>query len=230
MHLGSVFGDNWFSLKAEAFARFFGTPIFLVTQTVIVAIWIGLNIFGVTKFDDARIEASTGLRARTSADFEADTVRWFLINSEDVGDIAAMLTLAMSVGFGVTGVMLYMFTHENLWQYAVFTAMEYDSTSIVIHDLCTGGSMWTPWDGYRAWFVRYYRRVCCDGWLSLPDDVVYTVVGWHDGSTRLHRGSRAQCPPSVEAATSIGLRRALIRPLSGNRNSKISNVKGAINE
>ena len=51
IHLGSVFGDNWFSLKAEAFARFFGTPVFLVTQTVIVAIWIGLNAFGFTKFD-----------------------------------------------------------------------------------------------------------------------------------------------------------------------------------
>lgn len=51
LHLGSVFGDDWFSLKAEAFARFFGTPVFLVTQTVIVGIWIGLNAFGFTKFD-----------------------------------------------------------------------------------------------------------------------------------------------------------------------------------
>jgi uncharacterized membrane protein len=51
LHLGSVFGDDWFSLKAEAFARFFGTPVFLVSQTVIVAIWIGLNAAGFTKFD-----------------------------------------------------------------------------------------------------------------------------------------------------------------------------------
>jgi uncharacterized membrane protein len=51
IHLGSVFGDDWFSLKAEAFARFFGTPVFLVSQTVIVAIWIGLNAFGFTTFD-----------------------------------------------------------------------------------------------------------------------------------------------------------------------------------
>lgn len=71
----------------------------------------------------ARIRARTGLRARASNDFAADTVRWFLINSEDVGDIAAMLSLAMSVGFGVTGVMLYMFTHENLKQYAILKAM-----------------------------------------------------------------------------------------------------------
>lgn len=51
LHLASVFGDDWFALKAEAFARFFGTPVFLVTQTFIVVIWIGANIIGFTKFD-----------------------------------------------------------------------------------------------------------------------------------------------------------------------------------
>ncbi len=50
-HLAPVFGNDWFSLKAEAFARFFGTPVFLVSQTVLVAIWIGLNVFGLTRFD-----------------------------------------------------------------------------------------------------------------------------------------------------------------------------------
>jgi uncharacterized membrane protein len=51
LHLDSVFGGDWFSLKAEAFARFFGTPFFLVAQTCIVALWIGLNVAGVFKFD-----------------------------------------------------------------------------------------------------------------------------------------------------------------------------------
>lgn len=50
-HLNSVFGNDWFALKAEAFARFFGTPVFLVTQTVVVAVWIILNVCGVTHFD-----------------------------------------------------------------------------------------------------------------------------------------------------------------------------------
>jgi uncharacterized membrane protein len=49
--LNSIFGDDWFSLKAEAFARFFGTPFFLVAQTLVVAAWIGLNVVGVFKFD-----------------------------------------------------------------------------------------------------------------------------------------------------------------------------------
>jgi putative ABC transport system permease protein len=70
-----------------------------------------------------RIQARTGLRARASDEFKADTVWWFLTNSEDVGDIASMLTLAITVGFGVTGIMLYMFTAENLRQYAVLNVM-----------------------------------------------------------------------------------------------------------
>jgi uncharacterized membrane protein len=51
LHLQSVFGDDWFALKAEAFARFFGTPSFLIAQTVIVAIWIFINVLGLTTFD-----------------------------------------------------------------------------------------------------------------------------------------------------------------------------------
>jgi uncharacterized membrane protein len=51
MHLQSVFGDDWFALKAEAFARFFGTPSFVITQTVIVAVWILINVLGLTTFD-----------------------------------------------------------------------------------------------------------------------------------------------------------------------------------
>jgi uncharacterized membrane protein len=50
-HLASVFGDDWFALKAEAFARFFGTPTFLVAQTVIVGVWILVNIAGWWIFD-----------------------------------------------------------------------------------------------------------------------------------------------------------------------------------
>ena len=49
--MNSVFGDDWFALKAEAFARFFGTPVFLVGQTVIVAIWVLVNVLGFANFD-----------------------------------------------------------------------------------------------------------------------------------------------------------------------------------
>jgi putative ABC transport system permease protein len=74
-----------------------------------------------------RIEAQTGLRARSSEDFKTDTVDWLLINSEDVGDMVSMVSIAMLVGLGVTGVMLYMFTSDSLRQYAVLKAMGADS-------------------------------------------------------------------------------------------------------
>ncbi len=50
-HLFSPFGDDWFARKAEGFARFFGTPLFLVAQTMVVAVWIGMNVSGLTRFD-----------------------------------------------------------------------------------------------------------------------------------------------------------------------------------
>jgi putative ABC transport system permease protein len=42
----------------------------------------------------ARIEAQTGLRALTSDEFKADTVRRYLANFEDVEDVGWMLCLA----------------------------------------------------------------------------------------------------------------------------------------
>ncbi len=51
-HIAATFGNDWFALKAELFARFFGTPLFLGAQTFIVAIWIGINLMGWTKFDE----------------------------------------------------------------------------------------------------------------------------------------------------------------------------------
>jgi putative ABC transport system permease protein len=78
-----------------------------------------------------RIQAQTGLKARSSDDFKADTVLWIFINSEDVGDMASMLSIAMLVGFGVTGVMLYMFTTESLKQYAVLKTMGASSRLLI---------------------------------------------------------------------------------------------------
>jgi uncharacterized membrane protein len=42
-HLHGPFGTDRFGQGAERFARFFGTPKFILGQTVLVAIWIVLN-------------------------------------------------------------------------------------------------------------------------------------------------------------------------------------------
>ena len=50
-HLTAAYGDGWFGAKAEAFARYFGTPVFLAAQTLLVLIWVAVNVAGLTAFD-----------------------------------------------------------------------------------------------------------------------------------------------------------------------------------
>jgi uncharacterized membrane protein len=42
-HLGSPFGEDDFGRLAEKFARFFGTPTFILTQSALVLAWIAVN-------------------------------------------------------------------------------------------------------------------------------------------------------------------------------------------
>lgn len=51
VHLASVFGADAFGTKAERFARFFGTPTFLLGQSAVVFVWITLNAAGLVHFD-----------------------------------------------------------------------------------------------------------------------------------------------------------------------------------
>ena len=51
IHLASPFGAGGFGRRAESFARFFGTPTFLIGQTLVVASWIVLNAVGVISWD-----------------------------------------------------------------------------------------------------------------------------------------------------------------------------------
>lgn len=50
-HLSGAFGGDTFGKKAERFARFFGTPTFILLQTVLVVTWIVLNAAHVIRFD-----------------------------------------------------------------------------------------------------------------------------------------------------------------------------------
>ena len=50
-HLSSPFGGSTFGQVAESFARFFGTPRFLIGQTIVVAVWIALNGAAVFSYD-----------------------------------------------------------------------------------------------------------------------------------------------------------------------------------
>jgi uncharacterized membrane protein len=43
------FGGDTFGIQAERFARFFGTPRFILGQTVLVLLWIALNALAITQ-------------------------------------------------------------------------------------------------------------------------------------------------------------------------------------
>lgn len=51
LHLSGSFGTGRFGRWAEAFARLFGTSQFLIVQTLVVAVWIALNVAGYAHFD-----------------------------------------------------------------------------------------------------------------------------------------------------------------------------------
>lgn len=46
-HLHGVFGADSFGRRAEGFARWFGTPGFLIGQTVVVVVWLSVNVVAV---------------------------------------------------------------------------------------------------------------------------------------------------------------------------------------
>lgn len=50
-HLARPFGTDRFALAAETFARWFGTPLFLGAQTLVVAMWITAHVAGWVRYD-----------------------------------------------------------------------------------------------------------------------------------------------------------------------------------
>ena len=50
-HLAPTFGAGGFGSVAEALARFFGTPQYLLAQSTLVVLWIWANAAGVMHFD-----------------------------------------------------------------------------------------------------------------------------------------------------------------------------------
>src|SRR3989475_10117314 len=46
-HLASPFGEDTFGRLAEKFARFFGTPKFIIGQTLLVIAWIVVNVVAI---------------------------------------------------------------------------------------------------------------------------------------------------------------------------------------
>jgi putative ABC transport system permease protein len=71
----------------------------------------------------ARIEAQTGLRARTTDQFRWDCIRYYLKNTGIPVNFGITIVIALIVGTVVAGQTFYLFTIENLKQFGVLKAV-----------------------------------------------------------------------------------------------------------
>jgi putative ABC transport system permease protein len=70
-----------------------------------------------------RIEAQTGLRARTSEQFQWDCIGYYLKNTGIPVNFGITITIAVIVGVVVAGQTFYLFTIENLKQFGAIKAI-----------------------------------------------------------------------------------------------------------
>ncbi len=70
-----------------------------------------------------RIEAQTGLRARTTDQFKWDGIRYYLKNTGIPVNFGITITIALIVGTVVAGQTFYLFTVENLKQFGALKAI-----------------------------------------------------------------------------------------------------------
>src|SRR3989449_6793278 len=70
-----------------------------------------------------RIEAQTGLRARTTDEFRWDCILYYLKNTGIPVNFGITITIALIVGTVVAGQTFYLFTLENLKQFGALKAI-----------------------------------------------------------------------------------------------------------
>src|SRR5499427_1819844 len=91
-----------------------------------------------------RIEAETGLRARTTDQFRWDCIRYYLKNTGIPVNFGITITIALIVGTVVAGQTFYLFTIENLKQFGALKAIGVTNsrlTSMVLLQAFTVGLM-----------------------------------------------------------------------------------------
>jgi putative ABC transport system permease protein len=100
----------------------------------------GVSIGAVSR----RIEAATGLRARSASDFSLDAFRFYMRNTGIPVNFGITVMIALVVGTVVAGQTFYIFTIENLKQFGTFKAIGVTNRRIVamilLQALVVGGT------------------------------------------------------------------------------------------
>jgi putative ABC transport system permease protein len=129
----------------------------------------------------SRIEAQTGLRARTTHDFAWDCVRYYLKNTGIPVNFGITIAIALVVGTVVAGQTFYLFTVENLKQFGALKAIGVTNrrlTGMVLLQAFTVGAIgFSIGTGMAAtFFAVTMHKLATRGIILMWQNVVLTAV------------------------------------------------------
>ena len=142
---------------------------------VLVKSALGVNPEEVTR----RIQAQTGLLARTTDEFRWDCIRYYLKNTGIPVNFGITITIAIIVGTVVAGQTFYLFTLENLKQFGALKAIgvtNWRLTRMVLLQAITVGAIgFSIGTGMGALFFEItLRQIATRGLVLMWQSVVLT--------------------------------------------------------
>jgi putative ABC transport system permease protein len=109
-----------------------------------------------------RISSSTGLRARSSLDFAWDCIRYYMANTGIPVNFGITIAIAIIVGLVVSGQTFYLFTVENLRQFAALKAIGVTNSTlarmVLLQATVAGFSGFAIGTGMAALFFETFSR------------------------------------------------------------------------
>ncbi len=128
----------------------------------------------------SRIERQTGLRARTSGQFQWDCIRYYLKNTGIPVNFGITIAIALIVGAVVAGQTFYLFTIENLKQFGALKAIGVTNWRLVgmvlLQAAAVGLIGFSLGTGMAAEFFNYFgqHKVATRGIILMWQSVALT--------------------------------------------------------
>jgi putative ABC transport system permease protein len=126
-----------------------------------------------------RIEMQTGLRARTSQQFQWDCIRYYLKNTGIPVNFGITITIAVIVGVVVAGQTFYLFTVENLKQFGAIKAIGVTNGRLIgmilLQAFTVGMIGFSLGTGMAAGFFDFFsRQIATRGLILMWQNVALT--------------------------------------------------------
>ena len=127
-----------------------------------------------------RIQAQTGLRARTTDEFRWDCIRYYLKNTGIPINFGITIGIALIVGTVVAGQTFYLFTLENLKQFGALKAIGVSNwrltRMVILQALTVGGIGFSLGTGMAALFFEItLQKIATRGLVLMWQNVLLTL-------------------------------------------------------